>query len=141
MKLALTLPQTPALMHALPVLDLLVLVLAIPLLSSTFSPQEGMAVDLPETNFRMQRIEQPLIITISMSEKNPQVWIERTRVEEEQIEDLLAQRQTNWEGEGPMPILLRVDKKVSSGFQLEFIDRIKRAGYPKVYLATQSSSQ
>ncbi len=138
MKLTLSIPQTPALIHALPVMDLLVLVLVIPLLSYSLAPEEGMAVELPETSFRMQRIDDPVVVTVSMSASGPEVWVERRRLGDQSIEEALMEQQEKWEGEGTAPILLRVDQNVSSGFQLEYVDRIKTAGFQKVYLATQN---
>lgn len=126
-------------MHALPVMDLLALVLIIPLLSSVFTPEEGIIVELPETSFRMQRVDRPIVVTVAISKNGPEVLVGRNRIGKEKIEDVLIRAQSTWEGSGIAPVFLKVDKNISSGVQLEYLDRIKSAGFQKIYLAGQAA--
>jgi len=125
----------------LPFLDLIVLVFLFPFLLPLFKIHEGLQIDLPQSDFRMQRVVNPLVITVDRGVQGYVVWIDQIQIATEDFERTLLEYQTRWSGLGSMPILLRIDEDVSSGQQIQLVSRLKSVGFEKIFLATKTSSQ
>ncbi|MEO1856873.1 MAG: biopolymer transporter ExbD [Rubritalea sp.] len=104
-----SLPERPGLMHALPLVDLLALVMLFPLLSTSLAPQAGVEVELPETDFRLQRVANPIVVSITGG-VDPQFWVGKELVEEDDLLALVQKRAESWESGGAPAVLMRVDK-------------------------------
>lgn len=77
MKLALTLPERPGLLHAVPILNLFALLVFFLLLGPSLVLQSGVAVEMVPSRFQMQRYENTLVITLGASEPTPQIYLGR----------------------------------------------------------------
>ena len=109
MSLEMSLPEQPGFLHTLPLIDLLALVMLFPLLSSSLAPQAGAEVELPETDFRLQRVSHPIVVSITGG-LEPQFWVGKDRVEYAELLAAVDVRASEW-GEGGTPaVLLKVDK-------------------------------
>lgn len=127
MKLEMTLPTTPSFLHALPLLDLLALVMLFPVLTSALAPQAGVEVELPETEFRLQRVSRPIVVSISGGAE-PEYWIGKQQVKREEIMAKVAESAADWNEGGKPAVLLKVDKSAQNlGVDLSF--ELLRAGY------------
>lgn len=107
MKLKMTLPDKPGFLHILPLLDLLALVLLFSMLKESLSPQAGVEVELPETNFRLQRISSPIVVSITGGIE-PQFWVGREQVEREDLVLTVKKHAESWKEGGSPAVLLKV---------------------------------
>ena len=63
MKLEMTLPERPGLLHAVPILNLFALLWLLLLLSPLLLQQSGVAVELPPSRFQLERFQDCLLYT------------------------------------------------------------------------------
>jgi biopolymer transport protein ExbD len=127
MKLEMSLPEKPGLMHALPLVDLLALVMLFPLLTTSLAPQAGVEVELPETDFRLQRVANPIIVSITGGAE-PQYWIGKEQVEEADLVLKVQERAKSWDSGGPPAILMRVDKSAQM-YGVDVMLKLKNEGF------------
>jgi len=127
MKLEMSLPEKPGFLHALPLLDLLALVMLFPLLASSLAPQAGVEIELPETNFRLQRVSNPIVVSITGG-TDPQYWVGKERVERDVLLDAVKMRSIRWEEGGSPAVLLKVAKSAQA-YGMEVSYELLREGY------------
>ena len=127
MRLEMTLPERPGFLHALPLIDLLALVMLFPLLTSSLVPQAGAEVELPETSFRLQRVSNPIVVSITGG-TDPQFWVGKDRVERDSLLDAVRARAEEWDEGGAAAVLLKVDKTAQSD-GMEVCYALLREGY------------
>ena len=127
MKLELTLPSTPGLLHFFPALDLMVLVLMFPLLGSSFVRQAGMEVTVHESPWRYEQMNHPVVVTLGVGDGNP-MWVNKKQVPIEQLEHEIN-RLRRAEGAGYITTaVVRSDVGVASGVEKDVINRILKLG-------------
>jgi biopolymer transport protein ExbD len=85
MKLEMTLPERPGLLHAVPILNIFALMQLFFLLGPSLLMQSGVAVDLPPSRFQMDRYEESLVVTVSRGEANPFIHLGRDPVSRDQL--------------------------------------------------------
>lgn len=122
-----SLPEKPGLMHALPLVDLLALVMLFPLLTTSLAPQAGVEVELPETDFRLQRVANPIIVSITGG-ADPQYWVGKEQVEEGDLVLKVQERAESWNSGGPPAILMRVDKSAQM-YGVDVMLKLKNEGF------------
>ena len=127
MKLEMSLPEKPGVMHALPLVDLLALVMLFPLLTSSLAPQAGVEVELPETDFRLQRVSNPIVVSITGG-ADPQYWVGKELVEEKDLVAVVQERAESWNSGGAPAVLMRVDKSAQM-YGLDVILKLKSEGF------------
>ena len=127
MKLEMSLPEHPGLMHALPLVDLLALVMLFPLLTTSLAPQAGVEVELPETDFRLQRVANPIIVSITGG-VDPQFWVGKKLVEESELIAAVQERAESWDSGGPPAVLMRVDKSAQM-YGVNVMLKLKSEGF------------
>ncbi len=89
MKLELTLPERPGLLHAVPVLDLFALLWLLFLLAPSLLRQSGVAVELPPSRFQLERYQNSLVITLGPGENGPRIHLGRDAVTLPELADRL----------------------------------------------------
>jgi len=77
MKLKLTLPERPGLLHAVPILNLFALLVFFLLLGPSLILQSGVAVEKVPSRFQMQRYEDTLVITLGPGQSAAQIHLGR----------------------------------------------------------------
>jgi len=113
MKLELTIPQRPRLMHMLPVADLIALLFAFPLLISHFSTMGGHLLELPDSPLRIPSIDHAIVFEVLPSEgKQPQVWINQELVASNDVTQRLTDIQSRWTYGGKPVVLFKRDKSL-----------------------------
>lgn len=75
-----TLPERPALLHAVPVLNLVALLWLLVLLGPLLLRQSGVAVDLPPSRFQLERFQDSLVVTLGPGEAAPRIHFGRDSV-------------------------------------------------------------
>ncbi|GAA5495279.1 hypothetical protein SAMN02745181_3569 [Rubritalea squalenifaciens DSM 18772] len=128
MKLQMSLPERPGMLHALPLLDLIALVLIFPLLGPSFVPLAGVEVKLPENDFRMQRFLNPIVVTVTAGQE-PQIWVGKTKVRRDMLLDYVAKEAESWKSGGAPVVHMKVDRAVPDSFGEDLSYELLRAGY------------
>lgn len=80
MKLEMSLPERPGLLHAVPVFDIFALLLLFFLMGPSFVLQSGVTVDLPLSRFQMERFEDTLVVTLGPGEPDLRIHLGRDPV-------------------------------------------------------------
>lgn len=127
MKLDMSLPEKPGFLHALPLIDLLALVMLFPLLTTSLAPQAGAEVELPETDFRLQRVSNPIVLSITGGAA-PEFWVGKDRVERDKLLETVKKHSVDWESGGTPAVLLKVDISAQNhGMEVSYM--LLREGY------------
>jgi len=79
-KLEMTLPERPGLLHAVPILNLFALLWLLLLLSPMLLQQSGVAVDLPPSRFQLERFQDAWVVTLGPGESAPRIHFGRDSV-------------------------------------------------------------
>jgi biopolymer transport protein ExbD len=86
-KLEISLPERPGLLHAVPVLNVFALLWLLFLLGPSLSRQSGVAVELPPSKFQLERYQDSLVVTLGPGDGSPKIHFGRDTVS---MEDLAA---------------------------------------------------
>ena len=116
MKLELTLPERPGLLHALPVCDLFLVLWILFMLGSSMSRQPGVAVELPSSQFQLERYSETLVVTINSADGEPRLYFGRDAISFEELGDQLKRLQAEGATTDSI-ILLRSDEATPVGAQ------------------------
>ena len=73
-------------MHALPLFDLFITVTMLLLLGPVFLSQSGISVELPASQFQMQRYQESIVVTLHSGEAGQQIYLGREAVSLEELE-------------------------------------------------------
>lgn len=122
-----SLPEKPSFLHMLPVIDLLALVMLFPMLTSTLTTQAGVELELPETSFRLQRVSNPVVVSITGGIE-PQFWVGKQQVEREDLLGVVKEHSQKWKGGGSPAVLLKVAKS-SQSYGMEVSYQLLAEGY------------
>lgn len=128
MKLDRTLPERPGLLHAVPVLDLFVLLWLSVLLGPLMLQQSGVAVDLPPSRFQLERFQDALVVTLGPGEGAPRIHLGRDSVT---MEDLAGRlEKLHAEGApGNAIVLLQTDAGTPAGIEREVMELVIGKGF------------
>ncbi len=80
MKLELSLPERPGLLHAVPILNVFALLWLLLLLGPSLLQQSGVAVELPPSRFQLERYQNTLVVTLGPGEGEPRIHFGRDSV-------------------------------------------------------------
>ncbi len=128
MKLETTLEERPGFMHALPLFDLFIMVTMLLLLGPAYMSQSGISVELPASQFQMQRYQESIVITLHSGEAGQQIYLGREAVSLVELQSRLEVLKTD-EVMSRAMVLLKTDLGTPSGVQSEMIDLILRLGF------------
>jgi hypothetical protein len=127
-KLETTLNERPGFLHVLPLFDLFITVTMLLLLGPVFLSQSGVNVELPVSQFQMQRYRESIVVTLHSGKSEPQVYLGREAI---RMEDL-GSRLELLKADDVMSraiVLLKTDLNTPTGVQSEIIDLILRLGF------------
>lgn len=128
MKLDTTLGERPGFLHALPLFDLFSLVAMLLLMSPMFLGSSGVMVDVPVSEFEMERYDDSIVITLGAGDENNRLYLGRNAIELKDLPKLL-----NELGEGESKtrtiILLKSDVGTSVGMERKVSEIILKAGF------------
>lgn len=128
MKLEMTLPERPGLLHALPILNLFALMMFFFLLGPSLVLQSGVAVELPPSRFQMQRYQDALVITLGPGEPTPRIHFGRDPVTISELSVRLEKLHD--EGASTKAIvLLQTDTSTPVGVEREVTELVLGQGF------------
>lgn len=139
MKLETTLDERPGFLHALPLFDLFITVIMLLLLGPVFLSQSGVSVDLPVSQFQMQRYRESIVVTLHSGKADPQIYLGRESMALEEFRSRLEVLKAD-EVMSRAIVLLKSDKGIPSGVQSEIIDLILELGF-KVALVGKAETK
>lgn len=128
MKLETTLDERPGFLHALPLFDLFVLVIMLLLLGPVFLSHTGISVDLPASQFQMQRYQEAIVVTLHSGGKEPQIYLGSEAISMEVLVAKLQQYKADEKMSRAM-VLLKTDVGVPVGKQSEILEVILQMGF------------
>ena len=128
MKLELSLPERPGLLHAVPVFDLFMLLWLLFLLSSALLRQSGVMVNLPPSQFQLERFQDTIVVTLGPGEGQPSIHFGRDVVSMSELLERL--RKLKSEGaQADSVVLLQSDRSTPVGFQQQLTEIILGMGF------------
>ncbi len=128
MKLETTLDERPGFMHALPLFHLFITVMMMLMLGPAFLNQTGVSVELPASQFQMQRYQESIVITLHTGEAGQQIYLGREAVSLEELQAKLEVFKAD-EVMSRAMVLLKTDLGTPSGVQSEMINVILGLGF------------
>lgn len=118
MKAELTLPERPATVHLLVVLDVLVLMLVFFVLVTSVTQEAGVSVNLAETGFRLKNYEKPIVVT-ARGGVHPVVYVGTRSVTLDELPAALAKAAADT---GTESMFLRADERLSVGIERQIVE-------------------
>ncbi len=115
-------------MHALPLFHLFFTVTMMLMLGPVFLSQSGISVELPASQFQMQRYQESIVVTLHSGEAGQQIYLGREAVSLEELQARLEVLKAD-EVMSRAIVLLKTDLGNPSGVQSEMIDLILRLGF------------
>lgn len=123
MKLDLTLPERPGLLHAVPILNIFALLLMFLLLGPSMLLQSGVAVDLPPSRFQLERFGTTLVVTLAPGEEGARIHLGREPVTIGELSSRLGDAAAKHTGE-QIIVLLQSDAGTPVGFERQITELI-----------------
>lgn len=128
MKLEMTLPERPGLLHAVPVLNLFALMVFFLLLGPSLVLQSGVAVEMPPSRFQMQRYQDTLVVTLGPGEPLPRIHFGRDPVTMEELSERLAKLHEDGASAKSI-VLLQTDSGTPVGTEREVTELVLGKGF------------
>lgn len=128
MKLEMTLPERPGLLHAVPVLDIFGLLALLFLMGPSLVRQTGVTVDLPPSQFQLERFRQTLVVTLGRGETGPRIHFGRHLVTREELAGQLDGIAST-EGAADAIVLLQTDVGTPVGTERDITELILEKGF------------
>lgn len=128
MKLEMTLPERPGLLHAIPILNIFALMQLFFLLGPAMVTQSGVAVDLPLSKFQMERYQDTLVVTLGQGESAPRIHFGRdpvTKAELSQRLDILRENGAQTKA----IVLIQTDAGTPVGIEREVTELVMEKGF------------
>ena len=128
MKLVTTLDERPGFLHALPLFDLFSLVTILLLMSPMFLGSSGVMVDVPASEFEMERYEESLVVTLGPGGEQGKLYVGRNAIEFADLAGLL-EKLGEGDAKSKMIILLKSDVGTSVGMERKITEVILKSGF------------
>ena len=128
MKLEMSLPERPALLHALPVVNLFALLWMFHFAGAALTSQAGVTVDPPPSRFQLERFRETLVVTLVPSESGARVYLGRELVDMATLESRLESLR-NQGAVARSIVLLQCDADTQVGAEREVSELILAKGF------------
>ena len=128
MKLDLTLPERPGFLHALPVLDLFILLWLLFLLGPSLMRQSGVEVELPPSRFQLERYQDAVVITLRPGDGEPSIHFGRESVTRGQLVERLDALRDSGKDRTSM-VLLQSDLGTAVATEREISELVLEKGF------------
>lgn len=128
MKLELSLPERPGLLHAVPILNIFALLWLLFLLAPSLLRQSGVAVELPPSRFQLERFQDALVVTLGPGENEPRIHFGRDSVT---LPDLAARLEKLRSEGAPAKaiVLLQTDAGTPVGVERQVSEMVLGKGF------------
>ena len=128
MKLEMSLPERPALLHTLPVVNLFALLWMFHFVGASPTNRAGVSVDPPPSRFQLERFEDSLVVTLVNAESGVQIYLGREQLDLPGLDSRLENLRT--EGASPRTVvLLQSDTGIQVGAEREVSEMILAKGF------------
>ncbi|MEP2776343.1 MAG: hypothetical protein ABJQ29_14995 [Luteolibacter sp.] len=128
MKLETTLEERPGFLHVLPLFDLFSLVAMLLLMSPMFLGSSGVMVDVPVSDFQMERFDESVVVTLGPGGEQGKMYVGRNAVSLAELPGLLA-KLSEGDARSRIIILLKSDVGTSVGMERKVSEIILKAGF------------
>lgn len=128
MKLETTLEDRPGFLHALPLFDLFALVTMLLLLDPMFLSRSGISVEVPSSQFQMQRYGDSIVVTVGPGGGEASLYLGRQAVTLVELSEQLAELQKD-ERMSRAIVLLKTDVRTTVGMERKVSELILSAGF------------
>ncbi|MEO7097941.1 MAG: biopolymer transporter ExbD [Luteolibacter sp.] len=139
MKLEMTLPERPGLLHAVPVLNLFALLVFFLLLGPSLVLRSGVAVEMPPSRFQMQRYQDALVVTLGPDGPQPYIYLGRDPVKT--LEELSVRlKKLRSDGAAAKSIvLLQTDAGTPVGLEREVTELVLGEGFRLAFVGKNAA--
>lgn len=128
MRLETTLEERPGFLHALPLFDLFSLVAMLLLMSPMFLGSSGVMVDVPVSDFQMERFDDSIVVTLGPGMEEGSVYLGRNAIELSDLPGLLEKLGSE-EARARTIVLLKSDVGTSVGLEREVSEIVLKSGF------------
>jgi len=140
MKLETTLEERPGFLHALPLFDLFMLMVMLLLIGPMFLSQSGVSVELPTSEFQMQRFRQSIVVTLGSGDTAPRLYLGRQSVSMDELREKLEELRAD-EVMSRAVVLLKTDVGASVGSEREVTEMILGSGFRMALVGRQNPAE
>jgi hypothetical protein len=123
-----SLPERPALLHALPVVNLFALLWMFHFAGASLTSQAGVSVDPPPSRFQLERFRETLVVTLVPSESGARVYLGRELVDMATLESRLEVLREQGAAARSI-VLLQSDADMQVGAEREVSELILAKGF------------
>lgn len=123
-----SLPERPALLHALPVVNLFALLWMFHFAGASLTSQAGVTVEPPPSRFQLERFRETLVVTLMTSESGLRIYLGREAVDLAGLETRLENLRTQGAA-ARMVVLLQSDTGIQVGVEREVSEMILAKGF------------
>lgn len=128
MKLEMSLPERPALLHALPVVNLFALLWMFHFAGASLTSQAGVTVDPPPSRFQLERFRETLVVTLVTAESGARIYLGRELVDMATLESRLESLREQGAASRAI-VLLQCDSDAQVGAEREVAELILGKGF------------
>lgn len=128
MKLEMSLPERPALLHALPVVNLFALLWMFHFAGASLTSQAGVTVDPPPSRFQLERFRETLVVTLVTAESGARIYLGRELVDMATLESRLESLREQGAASRTI-VLLQCDADTQVGAEREVGELILGKGF------------
>ena len=128
MKLEMSLPERPALLHALPVVNLFALLWMFHFAGASLTSQAGVTVDSPPSRFQVERFRETLVVTLVPSESGARIYLGRELLDMAKLESRLENLREQGAAARSI-VLLQSDADTQVGAEREISELILAKGF------------
>lgn len=133
-----SLPERPGLLHAVPVFDIFLLLWLLFLLSSALLRQSGVMVNLPPSQFQLERFQDTIVVSLGPGEDEPRIHFGRDVVTMTELVERF--NQLRQEGaQSKSVVLLQSDRRAPVGYQRQLTEMILGMGFRIAMVGSGSS--
>jgi biopolymer transport protein ExbD len=127
-KLEMSLPERPGLLHAVPVLNIFALLWLLFLLAPSLVQQSGVAVELPPSRFQLERYQDALVVTLGPGETEPRIHFGRDSVNFSDLAERLEKLRADGANAHAM-VLLQTDAGTPVGVERQVTEMVLQKGF------------
>ena len=128
MKLEMSLPERPALLHTLPVVNLFTLLWMFHFAGTSLTSQSGVTVDPPPSRFQLERFRETVVITLAASDSSTRIYLGRELVDMATLEARLESLREQGAAARTI-VLLQSDANTQVGTEREVGELILGKGF------------
>lgn len=138
MKLELTLPERPGLLHAVPLLNLFALLWLLVFLGPSLFRQSGMSVELAPSRFQLERYQESLVITLGPGTDGPRLHLGRDALSLAQLAERLEALRAQG-AQAKALVLLQTDQGTPVGMERQVTEMVLAKGFRLAMVGANAS--